>query len=299
MNQYMHIGSFLQHLTRTHQFHICIKDYIGFIPINHALDEVLEPYVAHTNPYCMFVKQELKQYHRCLSMIRPMYNKCFTHPEGFCGMCHAGVYECIVPITLRGEMLGSINIGCLPGKERESAFLRRRLFRGVSGAAYEQAEQLFAQYMQPPRKAVEDILPSLFLLAEYLAQTYISCCQIQAGPNKYQLPRINLENTVISHAVEYIHQYYASRITVEQVAHYCHCSASYISHIFHKRTGLTMNTYINKVRIEHAKNLLLTSAVSISDVAISVGFSDPNYFSRVFTRLLDIPPREFRRRYTT
>jgi AraC-like DNA-binding protein len=54
---------------------------------------------------------------------------------------------------------------------------------------------------------------------------------------------------------------------------------------------------INKVRIEHAKGRLLNSKDIMTSIAMDCGFNDPNYFSRVFTRLIGNTPSEFRRRY--
>jgi YesN/AraC family two-component response regulator len=61
---------------------------------------------------------------------------------------------------------------------------------------------------------------------------------------------------------------------------------------------MNVNTYINKVRIEHAKDRLLNSKDIMTSIAMDSGFNDPNYFSRVFTRLIGNTPSEFRRRYS-
>ena len=97
--------------------------------------------------------------------------------------------------------------------------------------------------------------------------------------------------------MEYIRHNTASRIAVSELAAFCHCSESYLSRIFKRRTGVNINVYVNKVRVEQAKNSLLLSHDSIAEIASRVGFSDPNYFSRVFTRIIGISPTEFRRRF--
>ena len=299
MQDYQRIREYLDYLSDTYRLNICIKDYVGFIPINKSLDHVLNPYVAHTNPYCMFIKQNKKRYYKCLAMIRPMYNRCIENDDGFMGICHAGVYEYIVPIKLAGEVLGSINAGCFSGKEKQAQFLIKRLFNEAGSAEREKAYALFKDNMQPVQINERSLLPPLRLLAEYLAQTYLSFKNSQSGNDLQRLPRANCEDTIVSHAIEYIRQNYSSKITVKQIAQSCHCCESYINHTFRKRTGVNINVYINKTRIEHAKNDLLTSAKSISDIAMDIGFSDPNYFSRVFMELLGVTPTEFRRRYTT
>lgn len=85
--------------------------------------------------------------------------------------------------------------------------------------------------------------------------------------------------------------------TLTELASFCHCSESYLSRIFKKRTGVNINIYVNKVRVEQSKNLLTRSHDSIADISSSVGFCDPNYFSRVFSQIIGISPTEFRRRF--
>jgi AraC-like DNA-binding protein len=84
---------------------------------------------------------------------------------------------------------------------------------------------------------------------------------------------------------------------VAEIAAFCFCSESYLSRIFKKRTGVNINVYINKIRAETAKDYLTNTFDSIADIAMNVGFSDPNYFSRVFANLIGCPPTEFRRRF--
>lgn len=121
--------------------------------------------------------------------------------------------------------------------------------------------------------AQKGILPGLELLAEYLGQTY------------RMLQPTHTESNAGGH------------ITVSNLAAFCRCSESYLSRIFKKRTGGNINVYINKVRMELAKNHLLLSRENIAEIAAGVGFNDPNYFSRVFTQIIGIPPTEFRRRF--
>lgn len=88
-----------------------------------------------------------------------------------------------------------------------------------------------------------------------------------------------------------------NRITVAELSAFCHCSNSYLSRIFKRRIGVNINVYVNKVCMEFAKNPLCLSNESIAGIAASVGFDDPNYFSRVFTQIIGISPTEFRKRF--
>ena len=59
-------------------------------------------------------------------------------------------------------------------------------------------------------------------------------------------------------------------------------------------TGYSASQYIRLLRLQKAKNLLKTSSLNISEIAYTVGFGDPKYFSRVFSQEFGIPPTQFR-----
>ena len=60
-------------------------------------------------------------------------------------------------------------------------------------------------------------------------------------------------------------------------------------------TGLSPVRFIQKTRLREAKKLLETTALNVSEVAYQTGFSDPNYFSRAFSKEFGIPPSEIRK----
>lgn len=298
MEKFQKIGEYLNFIEKNYNVHVCIKDFCGFIPINKELDSVLRPFLGHTNPFCMYIKQDRKKYFQCLRMIRLMYNKCSVQKSGFFGMCHAGLGEYVVPIHYEDTLLGLINVGFFHvGKER-SCHRIRKVCESSAILSTETALRLFDKHIADPSVPPEQLLPMMEVVAEYLSLTYAN---IQAAQPTTSLGRKRYnssEDTIISHAVQYIRQNFHTPISISQITDFCHCSESYISHIFKRRTGVNVNTYINKVRIEHAKDFLTLTAESMSDIALNVGFNDPNYFSRVFTELIGMPPTEFRRRFS-
>jgi len=71
---------------------------------------------------------------------------------------------------------------------------------------------------------------------------------------------------------------------------------SYLSRTFKKALGMTLTDYINKFRIEEAKYMLDQGNESVATIALSVGYNDPNYFSKVFTKLEHVTPKNYRKR---
>ena len=71
-----------------------------------------------------------------------------------------------------------------------------------------------------------------------------------------------------------------------------HLNKDYVRRLFKKETGVTPNTYLKDLRISHAKNLLADSSISqnIKKIALSSGFADQYYFSRLFKREVGMSP---------
>ena len=99
---------------------------------------------------------------------------------------------------------------------------------------------------------------------------------------------------LIKKAISYISRNYASDITLEEVAAYVHLNASYFSTIFKQACGSSFKEYLNMVRIEESKRLLANTDYSIIDIAISTGFEDQSYFSKVFKKYTGLTPKQFR-----
>lgn len=295
--RYKKIVRFLEYLSKTYHISICIKDFSGFISLDKDLDRALQPYLAHTNPFCMYIKAEKKQYFRCLDMMPPMYIRC-AQGKTFFGLCHAGVGEYVIPIKIENIVLGAITAGFFLEKPGLSRFLIKRKSRSSPKIEYKTACKLFDQFIVPATMEIKEMIVLLEMAAEYISNTYLHIKDLHSGENLPMRRCRSREDTIIAHALEYIQKNYASLITVKNVAANCYCSESYINHSFKHRVNMNINTYINKVRIEHAKRLLLDNNDKIANIALDIGFGDPNYFSRVFTSLMGCSPSEFRRRFT-
>lgn len=72
-------------------------------------------------------------------------------------------------------------------------------------------------------------------------------------------------------------------------------NTSYLSTLFKKEVGMTLTDYVNANRIEYAKKLLRSTLLPVQDVAAACGIPDVHYFTRLFRRITDMTPREWRR----
>ncbi len=98
---------------------------------------------------------------------------------------------------------------------------------------------------------------------------------------------------IVNDILKYIESRLNENITVEELAKIAHFNPNYFIHFFHKMTGSSPLQYINKLKIEKAKNLLSTSNLSISEIADSIGFQ-LFYFSRIFKNSTGFSPTAYR-----
>ena len=86
---------------------------------------------------------------------------------------------------------------------------------------------------------------------------------------------------------------YSHRHSVEYYADFCHLSVSRFYRIFKAGVGLTPTEYINRLRINQAKELLSNTDMSVCEIAEAVGFADQNYFGRVFKKQTGTSPKKY------
>ena len=95
-------------------------------------------------------------------------------------------------------------------------------------------------------------------------------------------------------ATQYILEHYASRpLRVDELAAMCGITPEYFRTLFHKLYGTSPIKYINQLRIERAKELILSDSYTIANVAELSGFPDISYFSKIFKRATGVSPSEY------
>lgn len=102
---------------------------------------------------------------------------------------------------------------------------------------------------------------------------------------------------VVGKAKDYIAENYPNDISRNDIAASVYLTPDYLAKLFKAETGEHINDYINQLRVQKAKELLLANTGdSISDIAASVGFGSLSYFSTVFKKATNQSPNEYRKR---
>ena len=99
---------------------------------------------------------------------------------------------------------------------------------------------------------------------------------------------------LVRRAIAIIQAHYAEEITRENIATRLNISADYLTDCFRQEFGITPIAYIRRYRIKQACELLLNSDMTITQVAMNVGFSDNAHFTHTFIREMGLSPRAYR-----
>lgn len=102
-----------------------------------------------------------------------------------------------------------------------------------------------------------------------------------------------------NHAVEsmrqYINGHYQEDISLSSLSERFHFSPQYIAKKFKEVYNTTVVTYLTELRIEKARSLLIHTGMSALDISVALGYSDENYFGKVFKKQIGLSPLQFRK----
>ena len=102
-------------------------------------------------------------------------------------------------------------------------------------------------------------------------------------------------DSIIDDVIYYIEHNYQSNITLENIAPLFGYNSSYLGKIFSKKLGTNFNSYLDNVRVDHAKEILLGTKIQVYKVAEMVGYKNVDYFHIKFKKNTGISPAEYRK----
>jgi AraC family transcriptional regulator len=100
----------------------------------------------------------------------------------------------------------------------------------------------------------------------------------------------------VTRAKEFLVAHCADDLSLVDVARACGLSRGHFTRAFRVATGLTPHQWLQRYRIDKAKDQLLNRALAIADIAVECGFADQSHLTRVFSRLVGDSPAAWRRR---
>ena len=118
--------------------------------------------------------------------------------------------------------------------------------------------------------------------------------QLAGYGEKLFLQTVDNEPDAVRKARNYIHSHLTSALTLDEIAAHVGMSPCHFCKVFKRATRLTFTDYVNRARVENAKQLLLKPQRRVTEVAYDVGFQSLSQFNRCFRRVTAESPTEYR-----
>lgn len=145
---------------------------------------------------------------------------------------------------------------------------------------------------------MEQVLEELYQISTYRTE-YFKCKQIELIYRFFSLlltKSKKFTNRDIAESVKKIIDYNFGRdITVGEISDTLHLDSTYLTRKFAQQYGISPKEYLIEKRIEHAKKLLIETDATIKEIALSVGYIDQLYFSRIFKKKVGESPIGYRK----
>lgn len=105
-----------------------------------------------------------------------------------------------------------------------------------------------------------------------------------------EIDKLKNKSGVINDVEVYIRKHFRENITRTEIAEHVYLTPNYLSRLFHDEKGISIPEYINVLRIEAAKELILSTDLTMGSIAMEVGFESMAYFSTIFKKVCGYSP---------
>ena len=229
--------------------------------LDERITVALIPHHSHRSLFCMAVKKHADYYERCL---RNQQNiaRLLEGVESLEISCYAGAKEIAYPIKNDGKVIGFVTASGYAGEKNED----------ILPHLYDTA----LSKEDIPRKEIDALLPPLCSMIELAI--------LKSGAS---------EPSEISRMLKYISDNVRT-VTLDSIAHEFGRSRSYVSHTFKRKTGRSIRAYCNALKLDEGQKLIASTNLSITEIAMEVGFDDAAYFIRLFKENFGMTPYQYR-----
>ena len=125
-------------------------------------------------------------------------------------------------------------------------------------------------------------------ILELIYNIHSDCRHIQAKKKK-----TNANTKLIDEAIKFIETNFNSELTLDTIAQHISLSPIHFHNKFKAVTGKTPHQFLNEIRLNRAKKLLVSTNMKLSQIAYECGFSSQAYFNYVFKKHMNMTPREY------
>ncbi len=176
--------------------------------------------------------------------------------------------------------------------ESEHHFLFEKINGCVIHLGEEQTETICDYFQRADEYSNQKSVFSKTLLQTAVFQLIVKAIEYTEG--SLEVKGEQIEPNIIK-ALRYISKHYTENISLDDISEKAHMSKFYFCRKFHSTTGATVLEYLNNLRLTKVHNLLLSTKMSIDEIAASTGFSSAVNLTRAFKKVYGSSPRDFRK----
>ena len=170
--------------------------------------------------------------------------------------------------------------------------------RAGLGEIYDSVEQIVESYREATKCLVYNsdnvnIIHISDINERVIGENFINNIGIDVSDNKNRNSN-KIKMKLFEDVKNFIKENIETELELEKVANNFGLSVYYFSRTFKEAIGINYSEYINKCRIDIAKELLSDGEMNVKEVCYKVGYNDPNYFSKVFKKYEGVSPANFK-----
>ncbi len=252
----------------------------GFRVSLHGADySEIAAYPKEKNKFCRMVHELDGEYVKCVQCDKIACKRALAQRDTYIYNCRYGFTEAVSPLYNFGILTGFL----MMGQVFESDDTRTDI--SAMRDAISQLGEEYADAASSIPNVRSDMISSYVKIMTICAQ-YLTLSNAIPSEKK----------TVAEMARKYIFDNYRSKLTIGDICQEIGCSKSTLLTSFKKQYGTTVNNYIIDMRLAEAANMLKMSKSNIYEIAMTTGFSDQSYFSKVFSSKYGMTPSEYQRK---
>lgn len=241
--------------------------------------EEIYAYPQSLSGFCRLIHENPKALSLCHHYDNEAFAQATETGEAYVYRCCFGLYEAVAPLYHYDVLSGYLMMG-----QTLDSLLSSQSYTYSAALPYIKNPSLLKNAIENiPIRSKEQILSCISIME--ICAAYITLS------NRLNTPAKDLPSQI----EQYLRQHYQSKITLNQLCHTFYCSRATLTTSFRKMFHTSINEYLTKIRLEKAVTLLKNHSLSIEFVAEQCGFSDQNYFTKVFRKKYSITPSQYRK----
>lgn len=262
-------------------FYLLTKIKIVLFDANY--EEILAYPDIHCG-YCQQIRNSNDGLKRCIDSNIHSFKHCERTRTLTIYHCHAGLIEATAPLIDNGVLIGYIMFGQIT--DMTDPQLLQEMIQNYLTSDLNTA----SDNQEFPSVSCADIVQKTPEEIAAAAKIMEACTLYVLFGKLLQTKRQNFVENINS----YISEHLSEDLTVDAILDEFHISRSHLYRMFDKYLGTSIADYIKTKRLEKAKALLTETTLPVSQIAAETGFSDYNYFCRVFKKESGLSARKYR-----